>query len=232
MSATDGMQRREVLLVEDDQRLARALSLALGDAGHSVRVAGTVQEAHVRLREREPDVVLLDLGLPDGDGLALCAAVRTHSTVPIIVVTARSDSTDVVAGLEAGADDYVSKPVVGSELSARIRALLRRTGKDEPTGSVSAGELVVDLRHGSVTRAGVDVPLTRTERRLLRELAVHAGEVVTREELLERVWGYQDIGDSRLLDVHVRRLRTKLERDPSSPELVLTVRGLGYRFQV
>ena len=232
MMRTDGEQRREVLLVEDDQRLARALFLALGDAGHSVRVAGTVEEAHVRLREREPDVVLLDLGLPDGDGLALCAAVRTHSTVPIIIVTARSDSTDVVAGLEAGADDYVSKPVVGSELSARIRALLRRTGRDEPTGSVSVGELVVDLRHGSVTRGGVDVPLTRTERRLLRELAVHSGQVVTREELLERVWGYQDIGDSRLLDVHVRRLRIKLEPDPSSPELVLTVRGLGYRFQV
>lgn len=226
----DGEQR-DVLLVEDDQRLARALSLALGDAGHAVRVAGTVREAEAQLRQREPDVVLLDLGLPDGDGLVLCAAIRTRSTVPIIIVTARSDSPDVVAGLEAGADDYVSKPVVGSELSARIRALLRRTGRDEPTGSLSVGDLVVDLRHGSLSRAGVDVPLTRTERRLLRELAVQAGDVVTREELLERVWGYQDIGDTRLLDVHVRRLRTKLEPDPSSPEIVVTVRGLGYRFE-
>jgi DNA-binding response OmpR family regulator len=125
----------------------------------------------------------------------------------------------------------VRKPVVGSELSARIRALLRRTGKEEPTGSVSAGDLVIDLRHGSVARGREDVSLTRRERRLLRELAVHAGQVVTREELLERVWGYQDIGDSRLLDVHVRRLRMKLEQDPSSPGLVVTVRGLGYRFQ-
>lgn len=231
MTAGPGEQRRDVLLVEDDQRLSRALSLALGDAGHAVRVAGTVRDAEARLREREPDVVLLDLGLPDGDGLTLCAAIRTRSTVPIILVTARSDSADVVAGLEAGADDYISKPVVGSELSARIRALLRRTGRDEPVGSLSIGDLVVDLRHGSVSRGGVDVPLTRTERRLLRELAAHRGRAVAREELLERVWGYQDIGDSRLLDVHVRRLRTKLERDPSSPALVVTVRGLGYRLE-
>ena len=230
MTVVSGDRPRDVLLVEDDLRLARALSLTLGDAGHAVRVAGTVQEAHARLREREPDIVLLDLGLPDGDGLALCATVRTHSTVPIVIVTARSDSSDVVAGLEAGADDYVSKPVVGSELSARINALLRRTGRDEPSGSLSVDDLVIDLRHGSLSRVGADVPLTRTERRLLRELAAHAGQVVTREELLERVWGYQDIGDSRLLDVHVRRLRTKLERNPSCPELVLTVRGLGYRF--
>jgi DNA-binding response OmpR family regulator len=231
MRTGPGEQPRDVLLVEDDQRLARALSLALGDAGHTVRVAGSVREAEARLREREPDVVLLDLGLPDGDGLTLCGAIRTRSTVPIIIVTARSDSSDVVAGLEAGADDYVSKPVVGSELSARIRALLRRTGRDDAAGSLSVGDLVVDLRHGSVSRDGLDVPLTRTERRLLRELAVHRGRAVTREELLERVWGYQDIGDSRLLDVHVRRLRTKLERDPSSPALVVTVRGLGYRLE-
>ena len=232
---TDGLdddrQVPDVLLVEDDVRLARALSLALGDAGNAVRVAGTAREAEALLREREPDVVLMDLGLPDGDGLRLCATLRARSSVPLIIVTARSDSADVVAGLEAGADDYISKPVVGSELSARIRALLRRSGREEPSGSLTAGELVVDLRHGSLHRRGQEVPLTRTERRLLRELAVHAGQVVAREELLERVWGYEDIGDTRLLDVQVRRLRTKLERDPSAPEHIVTVRGLGYRFE-
>jgi DNA-binding response OmpR family regulator len=222
---------RDVLLIEDDDRLARALALALGDAGNDVRVASTARQAHLRWAEREPDVILLDLGLPDGDGLELCAELRARSDVPIIMVTARSDSADVVAGLEAGADDYVSKPVVGSELSARIRALLRRTEREAPAGSVTAGSLVIDLRHGSVRRDDHEIALTRTERRLLRELAAHAGQVVTREELLERVWGYQDIGDSRLLDVHIRRLRTKVEQDPSTPERVVTVRGLGYRFQ-
>jgi DNA-binding response OmpR family regulator len=227
----DEQRGNDVLLVEDDVRLARALTLALTDAGNRVRVAGTGREAHLRLREREPDVVLLDLGLPDTSGLELCGQLREQSTVPIIIVTARSDSADVVAGLEAGADDYVSKPVVGSELSARIRALLRRTGRDELAGTVTAGSLVIDLRHGSLHRDGGEVSLTRTERRLLRELARSAGQVVTREELLERVWGYQDIGDTRLLDVHVRRLRTKLEPDPSAPRFVVTVRGLGYRFE-
>ena len=231
MHTDEDRRVRDVLLVEDDLRLARALTLSLTDAGNRVRVAGTVREAHQRFRECEPDVVLLDLGLPDASGLDLCAQLRQHSNVPIIIVTARSDSADVVAGLEAGADDYVSKPVVGSELTARIRALLRRTGRDEPSGQLTAGPLVIDLRHGTLHRDGVEVSLTRTERRLLRELASCAGQVVTREQLLERVWGYQDIGDTRLLDVHVRRLRTKLEPDPSAPRYVVTVRGLGYRFE-
>lgn len=222
---------RDVLLIEDDDRLARALALTLADAGNGVRVAGTAREAHRHVAEREPGVILLDLGLPDGDGLVLCAELRARSDVPIIIVTARSDSADVVAGLEAGADDYVSKPIVGSELSARIRALLRRIGRDEPAGSLTAGSLMIDLRHGSVRRDGQEVDLTRTERRLLRELAAHAGQVVTRRDLLGSVWGYQDIGDSRLLDVHIRRLRTKVEDDPSAPAHIATVRGLGYRFQ-
>lgn len=219
----------DLLVVEDDVAVARSLALALADAGDRVRVAANAVEARALLQQGEPDVVLLDLGLPDADGLDLCAEIRAERAVPIIKVTARGDSTDVVAGLEAGADDYVSQPVVGSELSARVRALMRRTTSLTGPAVLSVGDLEIDLRHGTAARSGVDVPLTRTERRLLRELAAAGGEVVTRGELLDRVWGYQDIGDTRLLDVHVRRLRTKLEPDPSCPGLVLTVRGLGYR---
>lgn len=218
-----------LLLVEDDVAVARSLALALGDAGHRVRVAPSAEHARLLFSQQEPDVVLLDLGLPDTDGLTLCKEIRTRSAVPIIIVTARGDSSDVVAGLEAGADDYVSKPVVGSELSARVRALMRRTTGHAGVPFLTVGELEIDLRHGTACRTGEDVSLTRTERRLLRELAAAGGDVVTREDLLDKVWGYADIGDTRLLDVHIRRLRTKLEADPSDPQLVLTVRGLGYR---
>ena len=220
-----------VLLVEDDVALARALALSLADAGNHVQVVSTARDARAAVDAGGVDVVLLDLGLPDGDGLVLCRELRARSSIPIIVVTARTASADVVAGLEAGADDYVSKPVVGSELSARIQALLRRTVGPAYRDVAVVGDLEIDLRHGSVRRGGSEVQLTRTERALLRDLAVHAGESVTREELLERVWGYRDIGDTRLLDVHVRRLRTKVEADPSHPTLIVTVRGLGYRLE-
>lgn len=218
-----------VLLVEDDVRLARTLALSLQDAGNDVVVASTGAEARAALGRQEPDVVLLDLGLPDEDGLRLCADIRARSAVPIIMVTARTGSAEVVSGLEAGADDYVTKPVAGSELSARVRALLRRHRRHVEVPVVRVGDVEVDVEQGSVRRDGADVPLTRTERGLVRELASRTGRTVTREELLSRVWGYDDIGDTRLLDVHVRRLRKKLEHDPSSPEIVVTVRGLGYR---
>jgi two-component system response regulator MtrA len=222
----------DVLLVEDDIRLARALALSLGDAGDRVRVAENAAVARAELHDREPDVVLLDLGLPDEDGLDLCAQLRRESDVPLIIVTARGDSAQVVAGLQAGADDYVRKPVTGSELSARVHALLRRMRRvDAARPPVCVGGVEIDVRHGSARRDGVDLALTRLERHLLSELALRAGDVVTREELLDRVWGYQYFGDTRLLDVHIRRLRTKLERDPSSPEIVVTVRGLGYRLE-
>jgi DNA-binding response OmpR family regulator len=220
-----------VLLVEDDPRIGRALAMTLQDSGHSVRLAPTGAAARAALAERLPDVVLLDLGLPDDDGLVLCREFRAaDGELPIIIVTARSDSTDVVAGLEAGADDYVSKPVVGSELSARISSLLRRSRRPEQgTGTLAVGDLSIDLRHGRVSRRDQDLLLTRTERRLMRELATRPGQVVTREELLERVWGYDYFEDTRLLDVHIRRLRTRVETDPSDPRVVMTVRGLGYR---
>lgn len=222
----------DVLLVEDDAPLARALAMTLTDAGHRVRTASAAAPARMMLHEREPDVILLDLGLPDGDGLDLCAELRAGSNIPIVIVTARVGSADLIAGLEAGADDYVRKPVVGSELSARVSALMRRTERVQGPRTVRVAGLEIETRHGSLRRDGEEIPLTRTERRLLRELAAAAGDVVTREELLERVWGYEDIGDTRLLDVHIRRLRLKLEADPSSPELVRTVRGLGYRLEL
>ena len=221
---------RSVLLVEDDPRVRRALCLALRDEGYAVMEAATGEEGLMRLAEG-PDVVLLDLMLPDIDGFTVCRRIRHHSDVPVIVVTARTDSHDVVAGLEAGADDYVTKPLVAKELSARIRALLRRV---EPTTAPEArrfavGDLEIRVDEGLVLRDGQPLSLTRTEFRLLTELATARGAVLSREELLERVWGYDYFGDSRLVNVHVRRLRTKVERDPANPRLVVTARGIGYR---
>ncbi|MFN8192090.1 MAG: response regulator transcription factor [Nocardioidaceae bacterium] len=221
---------RSVLLVEDDARVRRVLKLALDDEGYRVSEAATAEEGLRLVETMQPDVVLLDLMLPDLDGFAVCRTIRRSSDVPVIMVTARTDSHDVVAGLEAGADDYVTKPLVAKELSARIRALLRRSDALPGNGptSVVAGELEIGLETRVVTCAGRVVDLTRTEFRLLAELARTEG-VVSREELLEAVWGYGYFGDSRIVDVHVRRLRLKVERDPASPQRVVTVRGLGYR---
>ena len=184
-----------------------------------------------RVTEVAPDIVLLDLMLPDRDGFSVCREVRRGSDVPVIIVTARTDSHDVVAGLESGADDYVTKPLVAKELAARIRALLRRT---EPTAGrpprhVVSGDLVIGVDDGVVTREGDPISLTRTEFRLLVELAVADGRICSREHLLDRVWGYDYFGDSRIVDVHIRRLRTKVELDPATPRHVVTARGLGYR---
>jgi DNA-binding response OmpR family regulator len=158
----------------------------------------------------------------------VCRAIRERGDLPIIIITARTDTADVIAGLEAGADDYVTKPLVASELAARIRAMLRRRQARTPT-RLRAGDLEVLPEHGQVRKGGVEVHLTRTEFRLLLELLTAGGQVVTRDELLQRVWDYDYFGDSRLLDVHVRRLRRKVEDNPNEPALVLTVRGLGYR---
>jgi DNA-binding response OmpR family regulator len=219
-----------LLLVEDDERIRLALSLALTDEGCEVVEAESGEEALHRLESTAVDVVLLDLMLPGVDGLEVCRTLRARGDLPIIIVTARTDSSDVISGLEAGADDYVTKPLVASELAARIRALLRRRHPavdDRP--SLRIGEVEIFPDEDVVRRAGVDVHLTRTEFRLLTELAGAAGKVVTREELLRRVWGYDYFGDTRLLDVHVRRLRRKVERDPDDPRCVLTVRGRGYK---
>lgn len=225
----DGTQAR-LLLVEDDERIRQALGLALADEGCEVVEAGSGEEAFDLLETTRVDVVLLDLMLPGVDGLDVCRTLRARGDLPIIIVSARADSADVIEGLEAGADDYVTKPLVASELAARIRALLRRRHPaDAARRSLVVGEIEIFPDEEVVRRAGTQVHLTRTEFRLLVELAAAEGRVVTREELLKRVWGYDYFGDTRLLDVHIRRLRRKVERDPDAPESVLTVRGRGYK---
>jgi DNA-binding response OmpR family regulator len=220
---------RKVLVIEDDPRIRRVLQMTLQREGLDVTEAASGEAGLAELSGAEFDVVLLDLMLPGQDGFEVCRAIRRTSNTPVIMVTARSDSHDVVAGLEAGADDYVSKPFVPKELSARIRALTRRTRVPEPRVQVVVGDLEVLPAEGTVRRAGQAIDLTRTEFKLLCELVADPGRVLSREELLERVWGYDYFGDSRLVDVHVRRLRKKVEPDPGRPSVVLTVRGLGYR---
>ena len=206
------------------------LELALRDHGYDVRTAATGEQALEEVDRRRPDVLLLDLMLPGIDGLEVCRRLRRQGDLPIIAVTARSDSADVVAGLEAGADDYVTKPVVASVLAARIRAVLRRVPAHASHTRVGDLELLTD--RALVLRRGEELALTKTEYRLLCELAEQPGAVKTREDLLRTVWGYDYFGDTRLLDVHVRRLRVKVEDDPANPRLIHTVRGIGYRLEV
>ncbi|BBF99415.1 MULTISPECIES: response regulator transcription factor [Pseudonocardia] len=222
--------RTRVLIVDDDVRIGQALGLALDDEGFDVDAVHTGEEALSRAGAPEIDLVLLDLMLPGIDGLTVCRRLRDAGDLPIIMVTARSDSADVIAGLEAGADDYVTKPLVAGELAARIRALLRRRRPAPATPRrLLLGDVELRPDEGVVLRAGEPVHLTRTEFRLLAELAAAGGRIVTRDELLSRVWGYEYHGDTRLLDVHVRRLRRKVEADPDRPTVVLTVRGAGYK---
>jgi DNA-binding response OmpR family regulator len=221
-----------ILTVEDDQRIRSAMKLALEDEGWSVEETDTGEDALRAFQHRPADVVLIDIMLPGIDGFEVCRAIRKASDVPVIMVTARADTHDVVAGLEAGADDYLTKPFAPKELSARIRAMLRRARTSE-TGSqlMRFGDLEIVPEEGVVRQAGKDVHLTKTEFKLLVELASSPGRVFSREVLLERVWGYGYFGDGRLVDVHVRRLRTKIEDDPANPRQVVTVRGLGYKLQ-
>ena len=221
-----------ILTVEDDERIRTSVKLALEDEGWVVEEAETGEDAITSFTRTPADVVLIDIMLPGIDGFEVCRSVRRLSDVPIIMVTARADTHDVVAGLEAGADDYLTKPFVPKELSARIRALLRRARPTVPGNPrLRFGELEVVPQEGVVTRNGEQVHLTKTEFRLLVELANHPGTVFSREDLLEKVWGHGVFGDGRLVDVHVRRLRTKVEADPANPRYVVTVRGLGYKLQ-
>jgi DNA-binding response OmpR family regulator len=221
-----------ILIVEDDERIRLSLQLVLEDEGHTVEQVESAEAGLEALARRPADVVLVDLMLPGMDGFELCRRLRARSDVPILILTARSDSHDVVAGLEAGADDYVVKPAVPKELSARVRALLRRATRTdvEPPNPVF-GDIEVVPDAGTVRVAGVEVRLTKTEFKLLCELAQNPGRLLTREVLLDRVWGYGYFGDGRLVDVHVRRLRTKVEKDPTHPRHIVTVRGLGYKLE-
>lgn len=221
-----------ILTVEDDERIRTAVKLALEDEGWKVDEAETGEDALERFAQSPTDVVLIDIMLPGVDGFEVCRSIRRLSDVPIIMVTARDDTHDIVAGLEAGADDYLTKPFAPKELSARIRALLRRVRTtDSGATHLRFGDLEIVPEEGVVRRAGEEVHLTKTEFRLLLELANSPGRVLSREVLLERVWGHGYFADGRLVDVHVRRLRTKVEADPANPRHVVTVRGLGYKLQ-
>ena len=220
-----------ILTVEDDERIRTAVSLALEEEGWEVEEAANGEDALVAFAQNPSDVVLIDIMLPGIDGFEVCRRIRRLGDVPIVMVTARSDSHDVVAGLEAGADDYLRKPFDPKELSARVRALLRRSRPSGSPAQMVVDQLEIIPDEGVVRLAGDEVHLTRTEFRLLVELASSPGKVMSREDLLERVWARDYFDDERLVDVHVRRLRTKIEPDPANPRYVVTVRGMGYKLQ-
>jgi two-component system, OmpR family, response regulator MtrA len=217
-----------VLVVDDDAALAEMLTLVLRNEGFLSEIVTRGDEAMAAFRRFRPDVVLLDLMLPGRDGIDVCREIRAESGVPIVMLTARSDTLDVVVGLESGADDYVAKPFKPRELIARIRARVRRFEVPGPE-SLQIGDLAIDVAGHSVTRRGTPIALTPLEFDLLVCLARNPRKVFTREVLLEQVWGYRHAADTRLVNVHVQRLRAKIEVDPENPTIVVTVRGVGYK---
>lgn len=224
------MSTPSILLVDDDARLREIVGMALEGEGYGVRTVPSAEEAVQVLEQHEPDLLILDVMLPGRDGFELCREIRTRSPVPILMLTAKTDTVDVVVGLESGADDYVTKPFVTKELVARIRALLRRArGTDQSPRKLVVGDLEIVPDAATVTKRGQPVHLTKTEFKLLLALASRPNQVFTREVILQQVWEYDYFGDSRLVDVHIRRLRAKIEDDPRDPLIVQTVRGLGYK---
>ncbi len=222
-----------ILIVEDEESFSDPLSYLLEKEGFSVAVAATGPEALTEFDANGADLVLLDLMLPGLSGTEVCRALRARSSVPIIMLTAKDSEIDKVVGLEMGADDYVTKPYSARELLARVRAVLRRLSEnDESTGvPVQAGPVRMDVDRHVVTVNGKVTPMPLKEFELLELLLRHAGRVLTRGQLIDRVWGSDYVGDTKTLDVHVKRLRAKIEPDPGNPQHILTVRGLGYKFE-
>jgi DNA-binding response OmpR family regulator len=221
-----------ILLIEDDSNIRASLGMLLRQEGYAVSEAESGEDGLESFQQTGADVVLIDLLLPGLDGFEITRQLRQASNVPVIIVSALAGTRDIVQGLEAGADDYLTKPVISKELSARIRALMRRAQVGANNGvALVFGDVEIHPEAGSVRKNGAKVSLTGTEFKLLCELATKPGWVMSRPQLLNRVWGYDYFGDTRLVDVHVGRLRTKIETDASKPELLLTVRGLGYKLQ-
>jgi two-component system response regulator MtrA len=217
-----------VLVVDDDPALAEMLGIVLQTEGFEPSFVADGDRALAAFRSTKPDLVLLDLMLPGTDGIDICRQIRAESGTPIVMLTARGDTVDVVLGLECGADDYIIKPFKPKELVARMRARLRRNDAAE-SEVLHIGDVTIDVAGHVVSRDGQPVPLTPLEFDLLAALARKPGHVFTREQLLEQVWGYRHAADTRLVNVHVQRLRAKVESDPERPELVVTVRGVGYK---
>ena len=224
---------QKLLFIEDDDHIRTALRLALEDEGYAITEAVDGITGLKAFDLESIDLVLLDLRLPDLSGFEVCRLLRAKSLVPIIIVTAQTDTHDLVAGLEAGADDYVTKPVIAKELAARIRAALRRTTLTSSMPGSNDRFIVRDielrLQQGIVLKSGVEILLTKTEFRLLQIFLENQNNVLSRDQLLEIVWGYEYLGDSRLVDAHIRRLRVKIEDSPDDPKIIVTVRGMGYR---
>jgi two-component system response regulator MtrA len=225
----DYTTKGRVLVVDDDASLAEMLTIVLRQEGFDSRMCLRGDQAVEAFRDYKPDVVLLDLMLPGRDGIDVCKEIRAESGVPIVMLTAKGDTVDVVVGLESGADDYVVKPFKPKELIARIRARVRRFDATAQAEVLSIGDVQIDVAGHQVTRAGRPVNLTPLEFDLLVCLARKPWQVFSREVLLEQVWGYRHAADTRLVNVHVQRLRSKVEHDPENPEIVVTVRGVGYK---
>jgi two-component system response regulator MtrA len=228
MTDLAGPARGSVLVVDDDASLAEMLSIVLRQEGFDSRIVGRGDVALDAFRDYKPDLVLLDLMLPGKDGIDVCKEIRAESGVPIVMLTAKGDTVDVVVGLESGADDYIVKPFKPKELVARVRARVRRNDVTQDEG-LTIGDVSIDVAGHSVTRNGDPINLTPLEFDLLVCLARKPWQVFTREVLLEQVWGYRHSADTRLVNVHVQRLRSKVEHDPENPEVVVTVRGVGYK---
>lgn len=221
--------RASILVVDDDAALAEMLQLVLQQEGFVTSWCGRGDTAVATFREVDPDLVLLDVMLPGKDGVEICRDLRADSDVPIVMLTAKSDTTDVVAGLEAGADDYIAKPFKAKELVARVRTRLRRMPTEPAEETLHIGDLVISVDAHTVRRGDEEIQLTPLEFDLLLALARRPKQVFSRELLLEQVWGYRHAADTRLVNVHVQRLRSKIERDPEHPQIVVTVRGVGYK---